>query len=331
MRTWALSAVVVVLGIATCAGVGFSDCGNQGNQGLIWINPTGAAAPASHTYIRCSESGANTPNLALSAVHLLPGDSCEFGASLANVGNQPLRITVSMTESTPHGDPTFATCFSFSLSAGPASGQIAGGGSFPYAFTVQVLSTAPAVCGTATGTVSITFSGSSPCSSGGWGQTQPRDRLGPGANLKNADLQDLDLAGYDMAGDNLQGANLQCDYLVGTNLAGANLQGANLGGSDLMGASLTGANAQSAQFVDTTLSGADLAGANLQFANLEGAWLTGYPGAVTDFNGANLVGINVAGVTATGYLTAVGATIGGTLNLASCVATSGTPLYCDEL
>jgi hypothetical protein len=331
MRLASIGAVVAVLGLAAIAGVGFSGCGGTSSAQLVWLHPTGSPVPAAHTFVRCTESGKNTPHLDLAATNLGPGDGCLFTASLANVGNRPLEITVATTESTPIGDPSFSTCFGYTLSSGPPSGKISGGGSYPYTVTIEMLGSAPSYCASVVGTVHTTFTGGSTCSSPDWGRPPPASKLGPGANLQHADLQGLNLSGYDMAGDNLQGANLDCDDLAGTNLAGANLQGATFTESDLAGASLVGANLQSAQLVDTTLTGADFQGANLQNANFQGAVVTGLSGRATNFDGANLQGINLGGVSATGYITTSGANIHGAVNVASCSATSGTAVYCDEL
>lgn len=331
MRLSSIAALVAVLGVATSAGIGFSCSGAPVSAQLIWVNPTGTAFPAAHSYIRCSESGKNTANLALTASGLGPGDGCLFTATLANVGNQPLAISVVITESAPKGDPTFSTCFSFVLSGGPPSGSIPGGGGAPYTFTIGVLASAPSLCGGAVGIVQATFTGTSPCKSSGWESPPPGVRWGPGVNLKDANLEDLNLGGLDMAGDNLQGADMKCDNLQGTDLANANLEGASLGQSDVAGANVAGANLEGTDLTYTTLSGATFHGANLQGANLEGSFVTGTASLSTNFDSANLDGINLALVTATGYILTAGATTTGATNVASCVATSGTAVYCDAL
>lgn len=332
MRAYLTAGIIVVLGIAAWGGVAFSCTTGPPppSAALEWINPSGTVVPASHTYVKCSETGANTANLGLTASNLGPGDSCQFVATLFDSGTVALMISSVTSESTPAGDPTFSTCFSFALSAGPPSGRLAAGTGYPYTATIGMLSSAASICAHAAGTVRVTFSGTSPCGAGP--SSPPRGLwLGPGANLHDANLQGLDLAGYDMAGDNLEGANLSCDDLQYTDLQGANLQGATLSDSNLTGACLAGANLQSAQLVDTILSGGDFQGANLHFANLEGSTLTGSHLLPTNFNGANLQGVNLAQVTATGFITAVGANTAGAMNVASCTATSGTSTYCDEL
>ena len=331
MRLTSLAAIVVVLGLAASAGIGFSDCGGKTYSELIWINPSGTAFPASHTNIYCAEAGKNTPNLALTASDLGPGDGCLFGATLANIGNTPLSITVVQTESTPRGYPTFSTCFSFSYAGGPPSGRIPGGGGAPYTFTIEVLPSASSACARAVATVQMTFSGSSPCQAPNWAKPPSGSWYGPDANLQHANLVGLNLSGFDMAGDNLQGADMMCDDLQGTNLGGANMQGVNLAESNLVSANLKGANLQCADLADAILSGANFQGANLQGANLQGSVVTGFVSQATNFNGANLQGVNLAGVSATGYITATGANIAGAVNVASCVATSGTSVYCDKL
>lgn len=338
MRTAVLAAAVAVLGIAAWAGIGYA-CGGGGGGGgggssasLVWIDPGGAGVPATHTFIACSESGGNTPNLALGASDLGPGDGCQFTASLANVGSEGLKIQQSAAqESTPHGAPAFSSCFSFTVTSGPGAGMIPGGGSVPYTFLVQLLSSATSACEKVVGTVVLTFTGSQACSNHGW-STPPRSwKLGPNVNLKDWNLSGYNLSGYDMAGDNLQGADLQCANLRGTNFGNANLGGANFDYSDLTGACFQGASLSGASLVDTTLSGATFKGGSLPNVDLDGAIVTGFSYETTSFNGANLDGLNLEDVFATGWMSASGATTTGAINVASCVATSGTAAYCDLL
>ncbi len=331
MRMYSVAALAIVLGIAAWAGVAFSDCGQSSPSGLVWLNPTASRSPAEHTYIGCTIAGRNTPTLTFSATDLAGGDGCDYAATLSNTGQNGLAITTVTTESTPRGDPTFASCFAFTLSSGPASGMLRGGSSFPYTFTLGIIAGASDACERTVGTVVVTFTGSTTCSGPSWSSPSPRLWLGPNADLAGENLAGLDLAGWDLAGDNLRGADLSCDNLVGANFANANLQGATLSYSDLSDAYLPCADLAGAQLVGTTLSGADFQQADLQGANLQGSIVTGFLGFPTDFNAANLEGVNLEGVTATGYVTATGATVGGALNLASCVATSGTSTYCDLL
>ena len=160
MSVTPVAAVVVILGVAACAGIGFS-CGPapSPSSSLIWLNPTGSPFPVSHTFVSCAESGKNTAKLALAASNLGPGDGCTFSARLANVGDKALSITETMQESTPHGAPSFSSCFSFAVSSGPPSGTISAGGSYPYTFTIQMLSSATAHCLGVVGKVTLTFTG----------------------------------------------------------------------------------------------------------------------------------------------------------------------------
>lgn len=325
MRIVTTVALVVILGAAAWAGVAYSDCA-PAPPTLIWINPSDSATPSSHTYILCSYSGANTASLKVSASHLGTGDGCTFTASLFNTGSITLAIATVLATSTPPGAPLFSTCFGVTLSAGPPSGKLSGGGSYPYTLTLGVLSTAPNTCENVVGSVTITFTGSAPCTAPAPPPKWPK--WGPGVNWQGANLAELDLAGFDLAGDNLQGADMMCDNLVGADLQGANLQNCNLMYADLDGAYLQGANEQTDQLGDTLLTGANFQGANLQNANLIGSVVTGLASQPTDFNGANLQGVNIEGVTATGYITSVGANTAGTLNEASCAATSGLSTYC---
>lgn len=328
MKALTAGAVVVVLGVAAWAGVAFSGCPTS-PSGLVWLNPTATAFPSTHTYIGCTITGGNTATLTFKASTLAPGDGCTFAAKLSNTGSSSLVISPSLTETTPAGSPTFATCFSFVTSGGPAGGRLAGGSSSPYTFVLELLSSAGNSCEKVVGTVTETFTGTPPCPSL---SSPPRGLfLGPKANLKNANLADLDLAGFDMAWDNLVGANLACDDLQGTNLQSANLQGATLTNAVLTGANLPCADLIGALVTYATLTSANFQGATLQAANLQGSLLTGVPHLPTNFDQANLTGVNLANVTATGYITTTGATITGALNVASCVATSGTAVYCDEL
>lgn len=328
MRTYPTVIAVIVLSVAALAGVAFSGgCSSSAN--LIWTHPTAAATPAAHTYINCAVSGANTATLKISASTLSTGDGCTYTADLANTGNVELRIAPTVATSTPHGDPAFGSCFGYSLSAGPPQGKLQGGSSYPYTFTIGVLGNATNVCEGVTGSIVVTFTGTSGCSSpappNGW------KKLGPNVDLQGQNLSGLNLAGYDLAGDNLAGADLSCDNLNGANLKGANLQNANLMYCNLTGAFLQGSNGEGGQDDFTVLTGANFQGANLQNANLDGSLLTGLSVEPTDFNGANLQGLNLGNVSATGYITAVGANTNGVVNLASCVATSGLSAYCDEL
>lgn len=159
MNLVGIVAIVAVLGVAGGAGVGFA-CGPPPTPvSLVWLHPTGSAVPATHTWIGCSESGQNTAKLGLSARNLGPGDGCSFSAQLHNAGNDWLSISVVMLESTARGNPPFSSCFGFSLSSGPTNGKIAGGGSYPYTFVIELLSTSTASCRGAVGTVSLTFTG----------------------------------------------------------------------------------------------------------------------------------------------------------------------------
>ena len=160
MKVLGVAALAVVLGIASWAGVAYAGCGHQTPSSLVWLNVGGARSPAGHTQIVCTEAGQNTPHLGLSASLLGPGDGCVFSASLHNTGSQSLILHVTMYESTGHGNPPFSKCFSFSLSAGPHGGKLNGGASYPYTFTVSVLSSATGSCLSATGLVSLMFSGS---------------------------------------------------------------------------------------------------------------------------------------------------------------------------
>ena len=160
MRLATVSATVIVLGIAGWATIAFAGCGGNAPAALVWLSPAGAPIPATHTYVQCTESGANTQTLNLNARNLGPGDACQFSAKLHNTGSSTLRISDTIHDETGHGQPSFTTCFSFTLSAGPSGGRLAGGASFPYTFTVQFLSSAPHTCTTATGTVTIAFTGS---------------------------------------------------------------------------------------------------------------------------------------------------------------------------
>jgi len=159
MNLVAVAAVVIVLGVATGAGVGFSCGPGPTHSVLVWLNPTGSRTPAAHTFITCAESGGNTANLALAAGKLGPGDGCAFGAKLANEGDQTLTILETMVTSTPHGSPPFSSCFGFSVSPGPATGTIHAGSSYPYTFTIQMLTSATASCLGVTGKVTLTFTG----------------------------------------------------------------------------------------------------------------------------------------------------------------------------
>lgn len=331
MRLVVTCSLVVVLGVATWAGVAFACGPSPTTPSLVWLHPTGTVAPASHVYVGCGETGANTATLGLTASNLGPGDACDFAATLDNNGQQGLTITTSLVESTPVGAPTFSTCFSLTVSSGPPSGWLPAGGTFLYTFTVGLLASAPSLCEKVSGKATVTFTGTVPCSDHGTSPPPWSLFLGPRANLANANLAGLDLDGRDMAGDNLAGANLSCDQLQGTDLAGSDLVGASLIGSDLTSACLQAADLQGAQLEESTLSGANFQGADLQNADLVGAVLTGFYGDPTNFDGANLQGINIAEVVASGQIVAVGATTSGTLNIASCVTTSGTATYCDEL
>jgi len=160
MKPGPLAAAVVVLGVAAWAGVGFAGCGGGGNADLVWLHPAGSGFPSTNPAIGCSETGGGTSKLGLTAWNLGPGDGCQFSASLHNTGDRWLRLGVQMHESTAHGDPTFASCFGFTLSSGPSSGKLAGGGSYPYTFTFDLLHSASKACENAVGTVSIQFTGS---------------------------------------------------------------------------------------------------------------------------------------------------------------------------
>jgi hypothetical protein len=159
MNVVPVAAVVIVLSVAACAGVGFACGPGPTHSSLVWINPSGSRTPAPHTFITCSESGGNTANLALAAGNLGPGDGCVFGAKLANVGDKTLTITERVQKSTPHGAPPFSSCFSFSVSPGPSSGTIRAGSSYAYTFTIQMLTSATGICQGVTGKVVLTFTG----------------------------------------------------------------------------------------------------------------------------------------------------------------------------
>jgi len=159
MTLASVAAITVVLAVAGCAGVAFACCCGGSSASLVWLNPSGSAFPVTHPGIGCAESGGNTAKLDLSATHLGPGDGCQFAAKLHNTGNQWLRISVVTKESTPRGAPAFSSCFGFTLSSGPSNGKIAGGASYPYTFTVELLSSATSACENVVGTVSVTFTG----------------------------------------------------------------------------------------------------------------------------------------------------------------------------
>lgn len=160
MKVFGVAALAVVLGVASWAGVAYAGCGHQTPSSLVWLDVGGSRSPAAHTQIVCAETGQNTAHLGLSASWLGPGDGCGFSASLHNTGSQSLILHVSISESTGHGDPPFSKCYSFSLSAGPHGGKLNGGASYPYTFSVAVLSSATGSCLSATGLVALTFSGS---------------------------------------------------------------------------------------------------------------------------------------------------------------------------
>jgi hypothetical protein len=162
VRLVVVSSLVVVLGLASWIGVAFSDCSGPTNGSLVWIHPGGVPFPATERGVICSWSGANTPKLGLSASRLGPGEGCQFVASLHNTGRTDLRIFESTRESTPRGDPSFTTCFGFTLSAGPPHEGIEEGGSYPYTITIELLSSASSLCANAAGSVSLTFTGTPP-------------------------------------------------------------------------------------------------------------------------------------------------------------------------
>ena len=73
------------------------------------------------------------------------------------------------------------------------------------------------------------------------------DKVGPRANLREADLSDADLHQV-----NLRAANLFRAILTNSDLTEANLSHAKLGGADLTGADLAGADLMAAQYDDDT-------------------------------------------------------------------------------
>ena len=77
-------------------------------------------------------------------------------------------------------------------------------------------------------------------------------KIGPRANLQNANLRDTDLSGADLIGANLRGADLRDTKLQGADLQGANLSGARLQGADLGYANLGGAKLRGAIWDSTT-------------------------------------------------------------------------------
>lgn len=166
MNVVATAALVVVLGLATWAGVAFS-CGSAHppSSSLVWLYPGGSAFPASDSYILCSESGAKSSVLLLSASPLAPGDGCQFTATLFNAGDRALFLSNATVESTPAGAPPFSDCFSFSFSGGPAHDKLGGGDEAPYVFTIQFSSTAPdpAACEGVVGNATVTFTGTPVC------------------------------------------------------------------------------------------------------------------------------------------------------------------------
>ncbi len=159
MRALTAGTVVLVLGLATWAGVAFASCGQQQSAQLIWENPAGSGSPSSHTYIVCTTSGKNTASLTLAASRLAAGDSCTFTATLANTGTVALTISSTVSESTPHGAPSFASCFAFTMSGGPTGGELKAGAGAGYTFTLGVVSAASSACKAITGTVDVTFTG----------------------------------------------------------------------------------------------------------------------------------------------------------------------------
>ena len=91
-------------------------------------------------------------------------------------------------------------------------------------------------------------------------------KIGPGANLREANLQGIDLRDANLRRIDLRGANLLSANLQRTDLWGANLLNANLEDTDLRSTNL-----RNASLLNANLQGANLRKASLQDIDLRGA------------------------------------------------------------